>query len=182
MNLNKSRTQKTLISLGGKTLAVAAVAVIASLYFASRIRAISTSLVQEKKLALMLEMRARGAETLYKDRTLIAEAKGHLERALFSTDEILEFLGALETLAGTSTLTTSIRFSDPVQTRNPSVVMIPYTVTLNGNIFTLLQYLKNFERLPYFTRITSFTIRSPETGFATDSSITFTASVYARTE
>lgn len=182
MILNKKQVQKTLAIQGARAIAVAVLAAIVSFYFAGKLRAISSSLVQEKKLALILEARSRGAESVREDRSLIAQKSGRLEQALFSTDEILEFLGALETLAGKYALTTSVRFSDPVFTSNPSVVMIAYTINLNGNIFTMLQYLRDFERLPYFTSINAFRMNSGETGWAADSSITLTARVYARAE
>lgn len=165
-----------------RALAAALFGAIVSFYFAEKLQTISSSLVQEKKLALMLSARAGGRDALIEDRALIASVKPRLERALFSTDEILEFLGALETLAGKYALNTSVKFGDPSGTRDPSVVMIPYTITLNGNIYTLLQYMRDFEHLPYFTSVGAFAIHSPETGFGSESSITLTARVYARAE
>jgi len=97
-----------------------------------------------------------------------------MERRESPADNILSFMGALENLAQKQSLSQNLSFSDP------NGKAIDYTVTLNGNLITLINYMKDFENLPYFSSIYSLEIRSGQFGWLDNSSIAMKARLNVR--
>jgi hypothetical protein len=92
-------------------------------------------------------------------------------------DNILNFSGALESASQRLSLLSAIGFESP-----QSVSDVNYNVAItNGNIFTLIKYLKEFESLPYYTGIKSVALQANEKSDWTDNSkITIIANLKTR--
>lgn len=180
MILDKKVFRKSIVSLAIRTASAIAGGIFISLFLTREIKTASANLVKQKQFEYLLSNQASEIEILNFNNALMATGKNAIERALFKGDEIVEFLGSLETLAGSNALTQSVHFNAPQVSENPSISSVDYTININGNIFTLLQYLRDFEKLPYFTHVSAVNIKAGEFGWTGDSAITLSARLYIR--
>lgn len=159
-------------------------AALAGVFIAKQIERISHSLTEERRLQLLLEKRVEITQSLNNDLALVAGNEERMRAALIPIDNILQFIGNLESVANENSIKQEIHFSVPVAHDTPeepalNVASIDYTATVNGNIFTFINYLKAVEQLPYFTGVTSFNLNAPPgQGWKGDSAINLRAKVY----
>lgn len=67
------------------------------------------------------------------------------------------------------------------QSGNLGLASIDYNIVLNGNVSILASYLKDFEKLPYFSSVSSITLNAtPAKGWSDDSSIFIQAKLYVK--
>lgn len=182
-------TTRNLIVLIGRHTAIAltavAVAVIASFLFAREIARVSGAVIQNRHFATTLEKRTELFSTLAQNAQIVGTNDTLIDNAFVSSDNILEFVTALEKLALKNGATQSFHFETPV----PASVSAPfplstigYTNSLSLNVLTFSNYLKDFDTLPYFTKIESLTITSSDpAGWVGASSISFHATLYTKT-
>ena len=181
-------TTRNLLMLIGRHAAVAlaaiGVAVLASYFLASEITRISSAVIQNRHLATQLEKRTELFSTIARDVQIVGKSDALIESAFISSDSIFEFISALESLALKNGATQSSNFENPVSSPVSSpypLSTIGYTSTLALNVSGLTNYLKDFERLPYFTKIENLTISSSDPlGWRGASSASFRASLYTR--
>lgn len=181
-------TTKNLLILIGRHAAIAltaiGIAMIASYFLARQISHISETVIQNRHLATSLEKRTELFSTIARDIEYIGKNDTLIESAFVPSDSIFEFMSALESIALKNGVTQSFRFENPV----PSPVAAPfplstiaYTNTLSLNAPSLANYLKDFERLPYFTKIENLSISSSDAiGWRGASSASYRASLYTR--
>lgn len=182
-------TTKNLLILIGRHAAIAlsaiGVATLASYFLAHEIKRVSDSIIQNHRLASSLEKRTELFSTIARDIQIIGKNDTLMENAFIPSDNIFEFISVLESLALKNTATQSLNFDNP----NPSSVPSPFPLSTIGyqntlalNVFGLTNYLKDFERLPYFTKIESLSISSSDpAGWRGASSVSFRASFFTKT-
>lgn len=148
--------------VGAALIAVIAATIVTLL--TDRIRKIATGLREQKILTLVLEQRNATAATLREQFTQIGTNDEAIKAAFLSTDNVLDFVNALETVALQNSMQSMIKFGTPgtatVGAGEFAVVPISYTITANGTVTTLLNYLKQAEALPYFAEVTSLSVSS----------------------
>ncbi len=181
-------TTKNLLILIGRHAAIALTAIgitlIASLLLAREITRISDAVIQDRHLATTLEKRTELFSTIANDAQIVGNGDTLIEHTFIPSDNIFEFISVLESLALKNGATQSFQFENPV----PSPVLAPfplstigYANTLSLNVSTLTNYLKDFEQLPYFTKMENLTISSQDPlGWRGASSVSFRATLYTK--
>ncbi len=159
-------TKNLLIVIGRHILTatgVVLVAVIVIFFISSKIEGITNAIIEDRQIASTLERHNELLSTLKSDAELVGTNDTIIEQSFPPANDILGFTSALESLALRNGVTQSFRFKPPA----PSSVKAPfplftisYSNNLSGNILTLGNYLKEFERIPYFTKIERFSITS----------------------
>lgn len=166
-----------------KAVIAAAVAIVVVTFFGTKIKTISNALQEQKLLTMVLEQRNATAATLREDFKQIGSNDQKIREAFLSTNDVLDFVGSLETIAAQNSMQETIKFGTPEPATTPAneftVVPIGYTINANGTEATLVNYLKQLESLPYFAGITSITIASGSTvGWNDRSTITLQGKIY----
>lgn len=167
-----------------RAIGAVSIAVLIVFFLSTHISRIGDALSEKRKLAFLIESRQEVASLLRETFNQIGDSDSKIERALPPADNILEFVGALESLANQYGLVQTFQFSTPVsmpQNGQRPISSTDYTLQLNGNIFTLLSYLKDFEALPYFSGISSISLTAPaDRGWEGQSLITIKAQLYVQ--
>ena len=151
----------------------AVVAAIIVVFSGQQIVKISNSLAEQRATAFILEKRSETITQLKEDFKLVGDADKKIENAFPPADNVLEFVAALETLANQNGVSQGLSFSAPVEGS------VDYTIAIGGHIFILINYLKNFEKIPYFSAISSVSLNAPG-GWEGNSTISLKAKVYTR--
>lgn len=186
---NNMFTTKNLLILIGRQALVAlgavGIASIAVFFLAREIEEISGVIAQSRRVAAELESRTELFASLKRDDEFIGTNDTLIEHAFVPSDNILEFVSALESLTLKNSTAQNFRFDSPAKEQSLAssfpLASISYTNTLAANSYTLSNYLKDFERLPYFTKIDSLSVSSQDpAGLRGASSASFHATLYAR--
>jgi hypothetical protein len=180
--------KKQVLIIVARHLGVAALAVILALIMvtlASRaIVKIGDSLYQKEKLSKLLSIRANNMQQLKKSLEQIGGNGEKMYKIYPPADNILEFVGALESLASQNSLKQTLSFSQFLPDTDASAIArgkINYTINLNGTIFTLKAYLQQLEKLPFATKLGALNLlASPAHGWEGDSTITLNGTLYVK--
>lgn len=182
-------TTKNLFTIIGKQVFIALgvlVFTVASVFFISgQITKISAKAAKDRHLAATLSERTALLSSLKHETEIIGSNDVLIKHAFIPSNNILEFVATLESLALRNGLTQAFHFSSPT----PSVAGTPFPLATisyqntisSSNISSFINYLKEFELLHYFTKIDSLTISSSGGDWRTASNISFSASVSAQT-
>ncbi|OGE85882.1 MAG: hypothetical protein A3J48_00910 [Candidatus Doudnabacteria bacterium RIFCSPHIGHO2_02_FULL_46_11] len=170
-----------------KAVLAVILAVVLCLILAKQIEKISASLTEGKKLLILLEQRTEITANLGKDLAIIGQADEKVDQALLPVDEIVKFVGSLESLATENSMTQVLKFGTPQASvqglEGKPLMATDYEANLTGNALTLAGYLKKFEYISYFTGINSLQITAPaEFGWLGNSSIVVRGKVYTKGE
>lgn len=145
----------------------AIIAVFMITFLKEKIILISRSVVEQRTLSMVLERRSETLSKLKNDFDAVGEVDEKIKGAMPPADNILDFVAALESMASKHSIQQSLNFN------TPSDSSIDYSINLSGNVFALISYLKDFEKLPYLTGVNSVNIVSQ--GDWTDSSSVYLA-------
>lgn len=88
-----------------------------------------------------------------------------IEKAFIPSNDISLFIDTLDKLVSESKIPQSYRFDTPIpstQIEDISFSNISYSNNLNINVNDFIKYLKEYENLPYFTKIESINISSQD--------------------
>jgi len=170
---NKKQLILTIFKISLKAVIATVIAIIIIVFSSQQISKISNSLKEQRTAAFILEKKTETISQLREDFNLVDEADRKISDAFPPADNILGFVTSLENLASQNGLQQTISFGTPADSS------IDYNLTLNANIFTLINYLKNFEKLPYFTGISSINLNAPS-GWEGNSTISIRAKVYTK--
>lgn len=176
-----------MLKRGAIALGAIVVAIIVIALLSAQISASAETIITHKKLTATLEMRN---EVITKLLTDYQNVKGYDQRirgALLTVSNILEFVGALESLASKDNVVQAAHFDNPVQMAETigepprPLYQINFTLAIQGNIFILLQYIADIERLPYFMKINSISLvaQSP-LGWVNTSNISVSGTLYTQ--
>jgi len=167
--------------------AIIAVAITSAVVFilSGQIDRISKMIQEQKTISRKTELRVGAINNLRKDLSIVGDSDQKIKNALPPIDNILNFTSVLESLSGKNIKETT-NFDSPIPSSifldSSSLYLVNYSLTLNGdNINTLIDYLKNFEELPYFTNAASISLSAPTSaGWDGDSTLVISAKIYAR--
>lgn len=175
--------------LFGKHAIIAVVAVgvaIVTVWLMSReVSRLSDSVVKNRELAEKLGHRTELFSVLARDAEIVGGNDTVIERAYIPAENLPEFIAVLENLAKKNDVAQSFRlasFAPAPQTAPFPLSTIEYQNSMALNIYSLIKYMKDFESLPYFTKINSlgFTAQGP-TGWRGAGSTSWSATLYAKT-
>lgn len=167
-------------------LAIAAIifAFAVSFFAGKTILKISDSLQQKERLSKILAMRVENIQQLKNSLALLGENDKKIIALYPSTDDILDFVSATESIAKQTSLKQTLHFSDFTPIAEDSGIAInktDYTINLGGTITTLKAYLEQMEKTPFVTKIGGVNLlAAPPNGWNGDSSITINGSLYAQ--
>lgn len=181
-------TTKNLFTLVGKQLLIAGIfllgAVLAVVIFSNQITKITGEAIKNRHTAALLSERAALLSSLKHETDVIGSNNTIIKRAFIPTNNILEFVGVIENLAFKNGLTQAYNFSAPTVSPSgtaftPAVVMYQNTIS-GASVTALIKYLKEFERLPYFTKIDSLNFSAGGADWRTSGTASFGATVSAQ--
>ena len=163
------------------TVIVIASFVVAS--FSKHIIMIGNALIEKKKLSLVLEKRGELLAGLKHDFAIVGEGDQHIKEAFPPSDDILSFITILDNLASQTAIEQTYSFGVPIPAPGVGnaipLLTLDYSITAKGNINTFIGYLKGFEKLPYFSGISSVMISgSGDRGWEDNIQATMQARVY----
>lgn len=160
------------------------IAILAIFFLAREINRVSDAVVINHRLTSFLKKHTELLSTLKRDAQIVGTNDLLINNAFISGDNILEFVVALESLALKNSTIQTFRFGKPAPSSVSAsfpLVTIPYTNTLTINVLSLSNYLKDFERLPYFTKIESLDISSQDkVGWHGVSTASFRATLFTK--
>ena len=181
-------TTKNLFILTLRHILIAGSAVLiagfVTFFISTKIEGITKTVIKNRQLASTLEKRTDLFATLKEDTETVGTNDVLIEKAFPSSDNILEFISALESLASKNGVAQSFHFNTP----SPSAIPAPFTLStvsysnsLSGSFPALINYLKNFERLPYFTKIDTVNLSSGDrAGWGQTASLSFSATLQTK--
>lgn len=180
-------TTKNLFKLAGKHFLIAlgsiAIALVVISFLSNQITSISNKTAKDRNVAESLSDQTTRYANLKNETALIGSNDKIIKNAFIPSDNILGFVAALEALALKNGLTESFHFSGPsspvTETSFPTETIV-FQNNITSDLQTLINYLKGFENLPYFTKIDSINISSGSTDWKSSAIATFSASVVAQ--
>jgi hypothetical protein len=181
-------TRKQVVMIIFRRLLVAGAVIIiaaAFCFIASRaIIKISDSLQQKQELAQLLALRISNIQRLKDSLAILGDGDEKISSIYLPTDNILDFVGALESLATQNSLKQTLSFGNfaPITSINGlTVEKTDYTINLNGNVTSLKKYLEQLENISFVSKIGAVNLlASPPFGWNGDSTITINGSLYAK--
>ncbi len=170
-----------LISLGAIFIAS-----IAIFFLSSQIKRMSDAVALNHRLESELQKRTGLIEVLKHDSQIVGTNNTLIQNAFAPADNILGFINTLDSLAAKNSITQTYNFEVPV----PSPIAAPFPISTIGytNRFdSTLQgftgYIKQFNKLPYYTKIDGFTIASQDKlGWTGSATITYHATLYSNAQ
>lgn len=183
-------TTKNLLFLIGRHMLFAFVSIIVAItviFFLSRaIEGTSAKVFEARNLAHTLQKRTELFSTVRRDAEIIGTNNTLMERAFLSSGNILEFTDALETLALKTSVAPGFRFGTPQPTTITApftIAAVEYDISFPTSVSNLITYLKEFERLPYFTKIAGVSFSSQSaSGWKDAGTASFHAIFYTKQE
>lgn len=182
------KKNKFLIKLAEKAIILTIIivaAIMAARYLIQHIKKINLTMQENKKAGYLLENRERINENIQKNFSSVdPNYEKKISAALPSIYNVLPFVEALESLAKKNSLQQTINFGQPLPADGIpgplSLVSLDFNISLTGgNIETFTAYLKDFEKLSYFTTINSISLTSAS-GWQDNSSISLSGRLYAQ--
>ncbi|OHA79570.1 MAG: hypothetical protein A2747_03985 [Candidatus Yonathbacteria bacterium RIFCSPHIGHO2_01_FULL_44_41] len=180
-------TTKNLFTLVTKYILIAFAVVLFTsgvvFFLSGQITKVSNRTAKDRQLVTMLSERTAVLSNLKHDTDIIGANESTIKQAFIPSNNILEFVAAFENLASKNGLTQAFHFSSPttMDTGSPiTLTTIGYQNNISSNVSVFINYLKDFERLPYFTKIDSINISSGKEGWYGTAAISFSATIIAR--
>jgi Tfp pilus assembly protein PilO len=181
-------TRKQVINIISRHLIIAVaaiiVAVLACFFVGQEIVKISASLEQKEKLTELLALRVNNIQRLKSSLAILGDNDKKIMATYPSTDNILNFVGALGSLAKQNSVRQTLsfgNFSPVTAVGGISIFKTDYTISLTGTITNLNAYLEQLENIPFITKIGAVNLfAAPPLGWTGDSTITINGSLYAQ--
>jgi hypothetical protein len=165
-------------------LCVVLVAVIATRFISKKIEHIADSVILKHRLEGELNKRAGLVEKVKHDATLVGKNDVAIDAAFVSSENILEFVNVLDAMAAKKSIKQIYNFETPALSAISApfpIATIAYSDTLTTTVASFSDYLKEFENLPYFTKIDGFTIASQnDLGWEGESTVSYRATFYTK--
>lgn len=182
-------TKRNLFVLFGKHAIIAVTAIgvaVLSVWFISReIARVSDTVVKNRQLAEKLGHRTELFSVLARDVDIVGTNDKAIEYAFPLAESLPEFIVVLENLASKNATTQAfhlVSFAPAPQSAPFPLSAIEYQNSMVFNIYSFIKYLKDFESLPYFTKINSLSFTSQgSTGWRGAGSASYSATLYTKT-
>lgn len=180
---------KNFLILIGKNVIISLIVVIISLvaifFLKNQIEKITNTIVLNHKLETELKERTELLAVIDRGAQIIGKNDALINNAFIPSNNISEFINKLDDLVFISGMVQAYRFDTPTPSTMESpypLSIITYSNSLTSDMPNLLIYLKNFEKLPYFTQIESLYITSQDkVGWTGLSNISMKAKLYTKT-
>lgn len=154
-------------------------------YIKNEIKNITDRVAINNKLNSELKQRTELFTVIKKDATIIGNNEILIQSAFIPSNDISLFTNTLDELALKHDLTQAYRFETPMEGAENgsfSFSTISFLNNFNTNTKTLSSYLKDFENIPYFTKIESLNISSQDQlGISGISNISLKATLLTKT-
>lgn len=176
-----------------KVLAFVVISSAAIYIFSGQIAKIGQAAKQNRTAVSILEKKNELAAELKNDLLMIGDGDKKVREAFIKADDIVGFVNNLEEIAKNNSFEQTLKFGNPIPDLNDQnltkgeneipkafkLLKVEYDIALKGNVQAFSHYLEEFEKLPYFTNISSIVITSsPVSGTEEQSSISVKAQLY----
>jgi hypothetical protein len=164
----------------------ASAAGVAVLFFSKKIEAIVSTIEHKRVLSSTLKQRE---ETIAKITADFARVNGYQEkfdRAMPAVDDMEPLLVGLDGLAKKYALVAEVTLNPPTvlsaDENGKATFNIDFSIQIaNATVDTLKNYLEDFEALPYYARLESLSLLSPNNGgWDNGSQATISGKIYAK--
>jgi hypothetical protein len=179
--------QQVIMIISRRAIIAGAVIIIAALscfFIGQEIIKISDGLQQKENLTRLLALRIDNIQKLKDSLAILGSGDIKITAVYPSTDNILNFVGALENLAKQNSLKQNLNFSNfapDASINGATIEKTDYTISLTGTVTNLKAYLVRLENISFVTKIGAVNLlAAPPFGWDGDSSITINGSLYAR--
>lgn len=176
----------------GRALAFIVISSTVIYILSGQINEISHRAKENRTAVAILEQKSQIATELKSNLDSIGDGDKKIEEAFIKADNIIEFINRLEKIAEVNDLEQTLRFADPISLNEQipenekdtaatmlKLLKVEYDINLKGNAQDFNNYLKAFEKLPYFTNISSITATaSPTIGWEEQAAISIKAQLY----
>lgn len=166
-------------------LFVFGLAATANYFLLKQINKVSLTMREKKEINYLLQNREANNLKIQTDLLAVdGDYDRKIREALPSVYNILPFVEALDSVAKKNSVRQDLNFNQPLPTATPlgpiALANIDFSAGLSGgNIDIFINYLKNFEKLPYFAGIHSISFVS-NGDWQDNSSISLSGRFYAR--
>lgn len=183
--LNKKILISYIIRLSIFFLILLGISIGTIIFLRTRIEKIQTTLQENQRLIRSLERRGEIISELRKQFEEIKTADTTIIDAFPYSDDILSTINSIEVIANTHGLQIVKQFGTPTLFMTipdgTKISVIPFSLSLQGNVNSLTKFLNAIESLPYFISISSASIQSQSVSDWNDtSSIALNGSLYTR--
>lgn len=161
------------------------VALISVWLLSREITRVSDTVVKNRQLAEKLGKRTELFSVLARDADIVGKNDVTIERAFIPAENLPEFIVVLGNLATKNVTTDAFHlasFAPAPQSAPFPLSSIEYQDSMSLSIYSFIKYLKDFEQLPYFTKINSLSFTSQgSTGWRGAGGASFSATLYTKT-
>ncbi len=181
-------TLKNILILIGRNAIIVIIVIILCLsgiiFFGKEITRMSDEAILNNNTNSISKRKANVSEVYNTDIQIIGTNDEKIKNAFAPSDNILGFINKLDELSNKASSKQIYRFETPTTPTitNPfPISTVVYSNNFTTNISDFSIYLKKFEKLPYFTNIESFDIKSQEKiGWSGTSTASFRAILYVK--
>ncbi|MDO8604638.1 MAG: hypothetical protein Q7K40_04580 [bacterium] len=177
-------TTKNLFAIFGKHVIIAfGFLLIASgivFYLSGQITKITATVSKNQNLATSQIKQTEIVTRMNDEIATIGDNDTIIRHSFIPSNNILEFISTLESLALRNGLIQSFNFPAQVtegESDTFSILTINYQNSMSTNVSSLVNYLKQFEMLPYFTKIDSLSISSDQADWRVSGAVSYSASL-----
>ena len=182
-------TPKNLFKLIGRNILISLIFIsitLVSIFFIDKeIERMTNSIVLNHNLELELKKRLELFSTIEDNAKIISNNEKLINDAFPLSDDVSLFINSMDELALKHQITQTYKFDSPVSSTIGSpfpLSTIYYSNTIATDILNFSEYLKDFEKLPYFTKIEGLNILSQDSlGWLGISNITIRSSLLTKT-
>ncbi len=164
-------------------------AIILCTWFASQADANVAVITKQRTLKYELEAKNEIASKLVSDYRSVQFAQPLIEHAFLPENNVLEFVSTIDSIASKRSLVHSVHFGTPAPAGKnlgddtTALTHIPFTITVQSNVYILNEFLKELEKLPYFIDVTSVNIAGQgATGWKDMANVTIQGTLFTRGE
>lgn len=135
-----------------------------SFYLMGQINKISESVVEKRTMLSLYQNSQEQFAALKEDVPKVSSYLDTVENVFPSSENIIPFINTMEGLADKTGAQQSFKFENiaPTPVLGTELNAVPFSVILSGNKSQFLSYLASLEKLPYFTKIESFSMTTSQ--------------------
>jgi len=167
-------------------LVIISLSTTASYFLSKQINKINLSMAEKKDMDYLISNREEVNNRIKTDFLEVdPDYQTKIDNALPSVYNVLSFVDVMESLAKKYSFKQTLNFNQPTPVTDVSgpvaLTAINFNLTITDtNIDTFINYLQDFEKLPYFTSIDNISyLGNSASGWQNNSSINISGSFYA---
>lgn len=135
-----------------------------SFYLIGQINKILESVVEKRAMLSLYQNSQEQFAVLKEDVPKVFSYLDTVENVFPSSENIIPFINTMEGLAVQTGVQQSFKFENiaPTPISGTELNAVPFSVVLSGNKGQFLNYLASLEKLPYFTKVESFSMTTAQ--------------------